>query len=53
MSEDVYDIVLQRLSDRARAKLPKPEYPATETARLSVARLNADIIKSHETRFRS
>jgi len=51
--EDVYGIVLQRLNDRAKAKLPESQSPAVEPSHPSVARLYTDAIGSHEFTFRS
>lgn len=53
VTEDVYVTVLQRLSDMAKAKLPKSQYPAVEPSHPSVARPYTDAIGSHEFNFRS
>jgi len=45
--EGVYGTALQRLSDRAKAELPEPQYPGVEPSHSSVARLYADAIDSH------
>jgi hypothetical protein len=42
MTEDVYGMALQRLSDRAKAALPEPQCPGMERSHPSVARLYAD-----------
>jgi hypothetical protein len=51
-SEDVYDAVLQRLSDMVKATLPKSQDPAVAPSHPSVARLNADAIRSRRLAFR-
>jgi hypothetical protein len=51
--EDVYGIVLQRLNNRAKAKLPESQSPAVELSHPSVARLYTDAIGNHEFTFRS
>jgi hypothetical protein len=38
-TEDVYAVVLQRLSDMVKAGLPEPQCPVVETSHSSVARL--------------
>ena len=52
-TEDVYAVVLQRLSDMVKAGLPEPQCPAVETAHSSVARLQPDAIRNHGLAFRS
>ena len=47
MTEDVYGMALQRLSDTAKAALPEPQCPGVEPSHSSVARLYADAIDSH------
>lgn len=53
ITEDVYVIVLQRLNDKAKARLPEFQSPAVELSHPSVARLNTDAVGSHEFTFRS
>jgi hypothetical protein len=43
-AEDVYAVVLQRLSDRAKTGLFEPQSPGVETAHSSVAHLSSDAI---------
>ena len=45
--EDVYAVVLQRLSDRAKAALFASQSPGVEAAHSSVAHLESDVIVSH------
>ena len=52
MTEDVYGMALQRLSDTAKAALPEPQCPGVECAHSSVARLYADAPESHRLTFR-
>jgi hypothetical protein len=52
VAEDVYAPALQRLSDRAKARLPEPQCPGVEYAHSSVARLHADAIDNPRSDFR-
>ena len=52
-SEDVYGFVPQRLCDRVRAALPKPQCPVVEESHSSGARLDADATTTHELPFLS
>jgi hypothetical protein len=52
VTEDVYGMALQRLSDTAKAALPEPQCPGVESAHSSVARLDADARDSHRLKFR-
>ena len=52
MTEDVYGMALQRLSDTAKAALPEPQCPGVEPSHSSVARLYADAIDSHRSSWR-
>jgi hypothetical protein len=52
MTEDVYGMALQRLSDMAKAALPEPQCPGVEPSHSSVARLYADAIDSHRSSWR-
>ena len=52
MTEDVYGMALQRLSDRAKAALPEPQCPGVEPSHSSVARLYTDALDSHRFKFR-
>lgn len=51
-TEDVYGVVPQRLSDRAKAGLPEPQCPGVETSHSSVARLKPDASRSYGLTFR-
>ena len=51
ITEDVYGMALQRLSDRAKAGLPELQCPGAEPSRSSVAHLHSDAIGSHEFHF--
>ena len=46
-AEDVYAVVLQRLSDRAKTALFESQSPGVEAAHSSVAHLSSDAITSH------
>ena len=46
-AEDVYAVVLQRLSDRAKTGLFASQSPGVEAAHSSVAHLSSDAITSH------
>ena len=46
-AEEVYAVVLQRLSDRAKTALFASQSPGVETAHSSVAHLSSDAIVSH------
>ena len=46
-TEDVYVVVLQRLSDRAKTALFESQSPGVEAAHSSVAHLSSDAIVSH------
>ena len=46
-AEDVYAVVLQRLSDRAKTALFESQSPGVEAAHSSVAHLSSDAIVSH------
>jgi hypothetical protein len=52
VTEDVYGVALQRLSDTAKAGLPEPQCPGAEPSRSSVARLYADAHDSSRLTFR-
>jgi hypothetical protein len=52
MTEDVYGMALQRLSDTAKAALPEPQCPGVESSHSSVARLYADAIDTHRLSWR-
>ena len=52
ITEDVYGMALQRLSDRAKAALPEPQCPGVEPSHSSVARLYADALDSHRSSCR-
>jgi hypothetical protein len=52
MTEDVYGMALQRLSDRAKAGLLEPQCPGMEYAHSSVARLYTDAPDSCQLTFR-
>ena len=47
-AEDVYAVVLQHLSDRAKTALFESQSPGVEAAHSSVAHLSSDAIVSHE-----
>lgn len=51
-SENVYGVVLQRLSDMVKAGLPEPQCPGVETSHSSVARLQPDANRSYGLTFR-
>ncbi len=51
-TEDVYAVVLQRLSDKVKAGLPEPQCPVVETSHSSVARLQPDASRSYGLNFR-
>ena len=53
MTEDVYGMALQRLSDTAKAALPEPQCPGVEPSHSSVARLYTDINSIQEVNFPS
>jgi hypothetical protein len=46
-AEDVYAVVLQRLSDRAKTALFESQSPGVEAAHSSVAHLSSDAIVNH------
>ena len=50
-AEDVYAVVLQRLSDKAKTALFASQSPGVEAAHSSVAHLHSDAIGSHECHF--
>jgi hypothetical protein len=52
VTEDVYGMALQRLSDRAKAALPEPQCPGVERSHSSVARLYTDAPDSFQFQFR-
>ena len=52
-AEDVYAVVLQRLSDNAKTGLFASSSPGVEAAHSSVAHLSSDAIVSHGFDFRS
>ncbi len=52
VAEDVYATALPRLSDKAKAGLPKPQCPGGGTSHPSVARLYADARDSSRLIFR-
>ena len=51
-TQDVYAVVLQRLSDMVKAALPEPQRPGVEMSHSSVARLQPDASRSYGLTFR-
>ena len=51
IAEDVYAVVLQHLSDKAKTGLFESQSPGVEAAHSSVAHLESDAIMSHRFAF--